>query len=99
MPWLITAETGDVLEVIGAQTPTDFRPQTEVTPLQIGGKISGRTGAPLLQISSQIRGSGLDMSAANYVPLLTIQLFNAISFAAAHSSPLLTLLLRMILLQ
>ena len=67
--------------------------------MQIGGRISGRTGAPLLQISGRIKGSGLDMYAAKYVPILAIQLFNALSFAAAHSSPLLTLLLRMILLQ
>jgi hypothetical protein len=39
------------------------------------------------------------MYVAKYVPILAIQLFNALSFAAAHSSPLLTLLLRMILLQ
>ena len=74
-------------------------PKTKATLLQIRGRISGRTGAPLLQISSRIKGSGLDMCAANYVPLLAIQLFNVLSFAAAHNSPLLTLLLRMILLQ
>ena len=81
----------------GNWRPSNIRFQA--TLLQTGGRISGRTGTPLLQISGRIRGSGLDMYAAKYVPILAIQLFNALSFAAAHNSPLLTLLLRMILLQ
>ena len=91
-----SAATGVTLEVIGVPTAIVTLPRTGANLLQIGGQTTGsRPGATLAL------GSGLDSSmyAANCSPVSVTQLLIVPSFAAALSSPLLTLLLGMFLLR